>query len=109
MHKGFRKFQSGSVPLIWVLGVQFLFLPFFHFHPYIQHSHSGELSSHQHNAHFHSIELDSIAHLTHSHDPNSEADHHRSHHPGDQDEDSLKFDLNQEALKAKNSFKVCSG
>ena len=97
-----QKFNSHLISLVWVLGIQFLALPFYHFHPDHQHSHSGELPSHQHNAYFHSIELDSIAHLTHAHDHNS-ADHHSENND---DENELKVDLNKVTLKSKNSFKV---
>ena len=101
MRKRARKFNSYLVLLVSVIGIQFLLLPFYHFHPDTQHSHSRELPSHQHNAYFHSIELDSIAHLTHAHDHNS-ADNHSENN----DEDELKVDLNKVTLKSKNSFKV---
>ena len=106
MHRGFRKFQSGSVLLTWVLGIQFLLLPFYHFHPDSPHDHAGKASSHRHNAYFHSLELDRIAHLTHSHDHNSETGHRHSHHSEGQDEDHLKIEFNKETLKAKKPFKV---
>ena len=102
MRRRVRKFNSYLVLLVSVIGIQFLLLPFYHFHPDHQHSHSGALPSHQHNAYFHSIELDSIAHLTHAHDHNS-ANHH-SENNGDETE--LKVDLNKVTLKSKNSFKV---
>ena len=102
MRRRIRKFNSHLISLVWVLGIQFLLLPFYHFHPDHQHSHSGELPSYQHNAYFHSIELDSIAHLTHAHDHNS-ADHHSENND---DENELKVDLNKVTLKSKNSFKV---
>ena len=102
MRRRIRKFNSHHISLVWVLGIQFLLLPFYHFHPDHQHSHSGGLPSHQHNAYFHSIELDSIAHLTHAHDHNS-ADHHSENND---DENELKVDLNKVTLKSKNSFKV---
>ena len=102
MRRRIRKFNSYLVLLVSVIGIQFLLLPFYHFHPDHQHSHSGGLPSHQHNAYFHSIELDSIAHLTHAHDHNS-ADHHSENND---DENELKIDLNKVTLKSKNSFKV---
>ena len=102
MRRRIRKFNSYLVLLVSVIGIQFLLLPFYHFHPDHQHSHSGELPSYQHNAYFHSIELDSIAHLTHAHDHNS-ADHHSENND---DENELKIDLNKVTLKSKNSFKV---
>ena len=102
MRRREQKFNSHLISLVWVLGIQFLLLPFYHFHPDHQHSHSGGLPSHQHNAYFHSIELDSIAHLTHAHDHNS-ADHHSENND---DENELKVDLNKVTLKSKNSFKV---
>ena len=102
MRRRIRKFNSYLVLLVSVIGIQFLLLPFYHFHPDHQHSHSGELPSYQHNAYFHSIELDSIAHLTHAHDHNS-ADHHSENND---DENELKVDLNKVTLKSKNSFKV---
>ena len=102
MQKRSRKLNIHLISLVWILGIQFLALPFYHFHPDHQHSHSGELPSHQHNAYFHSIELDSIAHLTHAHDHNS-ADHHSENND---DENELKIDLNKVTLKSKNSFKV---
>ena len=102
MRRRIRKFNSYLVLLVSVIGIQFLLLPFYHFHPDHQHSHSGELPSDQHNAYFHSIELDSIAHLTHAHDHNS-ADHHSENND---DENELKVDLNKVTLKSKNSFKV---
>ena len=102
MRRRIRKFNSYLVLLVSVIGIQFLLLPFYHFHPDHQHSHSGGLPSHQHNAYFHSIELDSIAHLTHAHDHNSE-DHHSENND---DENELKVDLNKVTLKSKNSFKV---
>ena len=105
MHRCIQKFWSASAPLVWVLGIQFLLLPFYHFHPDSLHSHSGKLSEHQHNAHFHSIQLDRIAHITHSHDHNSETDHH-SHHPESNGEDHLKVEPNKETLKSRNPFKV---
>ena len=101
-----RKFQSGLFSLIWVLGIQFLLLPSYHFHPDSLHNHAGNTPSHQHNAFFHSIELDSIAHITHSHDHSLEADHRHSDHSGGQDEDHLKIEFNKETLKTKNTFKV---
>ena len=102
MRRRIRKFNSYLVLLVSVIGIQFLLLPFYHFHPDHQHSHSGELPSYQHNAYFHSIELDSIAHLTHAHDHNS-ADHHSENND---DENELRVDLNKVTLKSKNSFKV---
>ena len=102
MRRRIRKFNSYLVLLVSVIGIQFLLLPFYHFHPDHQHSHSGGLPSDQHNAYFHSIELDSIAHLTHAHDHNS-ADHHSENND---DENELKVDLNKVTLKSKNSFKV---
>ena len=102
MRRRKQKFNSHLISLVWVLGIQFLLLPFYHFHPDHQHSHSGGLPSDQHNAYFHSIELDSIAHLTHAHDHNS-ADHHSKNND---DETELKVDLNKVTLKSKNSFKV---
>ena len=102
MRRRIRKFNSYLVLLVSVIGIQFLLLPFYHFHPDHQHSHSGELPSHQHNACFHSLELESIAHLTHAHDHNS-ADHHSENND---DENELKVDLNKVTLKSKNSFKV---
>ena len=104
MRRRIRKFNSHLISLVWVLGIQFLLLPFYHFHPDHQHSHSGGLPSHQHNAYFHSIELDSIAHLTHAHDHNS-ADHHSQHSENNGEGDS-GVELNNETLKSKDSFKV---
>ena len=104
MRRRIRKFNSYLVLLVSVIGIQFLLLPFYHFHPDHQHSHSGELPSHQHNAYFHSIELDSIAHLTHAHDHNS-ADHH-SQHSENNGEGNSGVELNNETLKSKDSFKV---
>ena len=103
MQKRSKKFNIRLFSLVWVLGVQFLALPFYHFHPKIQHSHSGE-SSHQHNAYFHSIELESIVHLTHSNDHNPD-DHHSQHSENSDDVDS-GVDLNSETLKSKKPFKV---
>ena len=102
MRRCIRKFNSHLISLVWVLGIQFLLLPFYHFHPDHQHSHYGGLPPHQHNAYFHSIELDSIAHLTHAHDHNS-ADRHSENNDA---ENELKVDLNKVTLKSKNSFKV---
>ena len=107
MHRRILKFCSVLAPLVWVLGIQFLLLPFYHFHPESLHSHSGKLSEHQHNAHFHSIQLDSIAHITHSHDHNSETAHH-SQHSESNGEYHPKIELNKETLKSKNPFKVLS-
>ena len=104
MRRRIRKFNSYLVLLVSVIGIQFLLLPFYHFHPEQQHSHSGELPSHQHNAYFHSIELDSIAHLTHAHDHNS-ADHHSQHSENNGEGDS-GVELNNETLKSKDSFKL---
>jgi len=102
MRRRIRKFNSYLVLLVSVIGIQFLLLPFYHFHPDHQHSHSGELPSHQHNAYFHSLELESIAHLTHAHDHNS-ADRHSENNDA---ENELKVDLNKVTLKSKNLFKV---
>ena len=98
-----QKFNSHLISLVWILGIQFLALPFYHFHPETQHSHPGE-SSHHHNAYFHSVELESIVHLTHSHDHNS-TDHHPQHSKNNGEGDS-GVELNNETLKSKNSFKV---
>jgi len=106
MHKRILKFQGRLVALTWVLGIQFLLLPSYHFHPDSVHGHAGKLSPHRHNAHFHSIELESIAHLSHSHNHNSEAEHHHSHHPVGQDEDHLKLEFSKETLKPQKPFKV---
>ena len=106
MHRRIRTFWGASVPLVWLLGTQFLLLPFYHFHPDSLHIHSGKLFEHQHNAYFHSIELDSIAHITHSHDHSLEADHRHSNHSGGQNEDHLKIEFNKETLKTKNIFEV---
>ena len=103
MRKRKKKFNSHLISLVWVLGIQFLALPFYHFHPDTQHSHPGE-SSHHHNAYFHSVELESIVHLTHSHDHNS-ADHH-SQHSESNGEGDQGVELNNETLKSKDSFKV---
>ena len=101
MRRRVRKFNSYLTLIVSIIGIQFLLLPFYHFHPDHQHSHSGGLPSHQHNAYFHSIELDSIAHLTHAHDHNSADDHSENN-----DEDELKVDLNKVTLKSKNPLKV---
>ena len=103
MRRRKQKFNSHLISLVWVLGIQFLALPFYHFHPDTQHSHPGE-SSHHHNAYFHSVELESIVHLTHSHDHNS-ADHH-SQHSESNGEGDQGVELNNEILKSKDSFKV---
>jgi len=103
MRRRKQKFNSHLISLVWVLGIQFLALPFYHFHPDTQHSHPGE-SSHHHNAYFHSVELESIVHLTHSHDHNS-ADHHSQHSENNGEGDS-GVELNNETLKSKDSFKV---
>ena len=103
MRRRKQKFNSHLSSLVWVLGIQFLALPFYHFHPDTQHSHPGE-SSHHHNAYFHSIELESIVRLAHSHDHNS-ADHH-SQHSENNGEGDPGVELNNETLKSKNSFKV---
>ena len=103
MRRRKQKFNSHLISLVWVLGIQFLALPFYHFHPDTQHSHPGE-SSHHHNAYFHSIELESIVHLTHSHDHNL-ANHH-SQHSENSTEGDQGVELNNETLKSKNSFKV---
>ena len=107
MHRRIRKFNSYLSLFISVIGIKLLLLPFYHLHPENQHSHSGELPSHQHNAYFHSIELDSIVHLTHSHDHNSET-HHHSQHSESNGEYHPKIELNKETLKSKNPFKVLS-
>ncbi len=107
MYKRIRKFQGRLVALTWVLGIQFLLLPFYHFHPDSVHGHPDQLSPHRHNAHFHSLELENIAHLSRSHNHNSEADHHHhSHHPVGHDEDHLKLELSKETLKPQKPFKV---
>ena len=98
-----QKFNSHLISLVWVLGIQFLALPFYHFHPDTQHSHPGE-SSHHHNAYFHSVELETIVHLTHSHDHNL-ADHH-SQHSENNGEGDPGVELNNETLKSKDAFKV---
>ena len=98
-----QKFNSHLISILWVLGIQFLALPFYHFHPDTQHSQPGE-SSHHHNAYFHSIELESIVHLTHSHDHNL-ANHH-SQHSENSTEGDQGVELNNETLKSKDSFKV---
>ena len=103
MRRRIRKFNSYLVLLVSVIGIQFLALPFYHFHPDTQHSHPGE-SLHHHNAYFHSVELESIVHLTHSHDHNS-ADHHPQHSENNGEGDS-GVELNNEILKSKDSFKV---
>jgi hypothetical protein len=103
MKKYSKNFNIRLFSLVWVLGIQFLTLPFYHFHPNTQHSHPGE-SSHRHNAYFHSIELESIVHLTHSNDHNQD-DHHSQHSENSDDVDS-GVDLNSETLKSKNPFKV---
>ena len=103
MRRRKQKFNSHLISLVWVLGIQFLALPFYHFHPETQHSHPGE-SSHHHNAYFHSVELENIVHLTHSHDhdsPNHHSQHSESNGEGDQG-----VELNNETLKSKDSFKV---
>ena len=102
MRRRKQKFNSHLISIVWVLGIQFLALPFYHFHPDTQHSHSGE-SSHHHNAYFHSIELESIVHLTHSHDHNL-ANHH-SQHSENSTEGDQGVELNNETLKSKDSFK----
>ena len=103
MRRRKQKFNIHLISLVWVLGIQFLALPFYHFHPDTQHSHPGE-SSHHHNAYFHSVELESIVHLTHSHDHNS-ADHHSQHSENNGEGDS-GVELNNETLKSKDSFNV---
>ena len=107
MRKRVKKCNSYLAFFVALVGIQFLLLPFYHFHPDNQHSHPGELPSHQHNAYFHSIELDSIAHLTHSHDHNLETAHH-SQHSESNGEYHPKIELNKETLKSKNPFKVLS-
>ena len=102
MRRRKKKFNSHLISFVWVLGIQFLALPFYHFHPDTQHSHPGE-SSHHHNAYFHSIELESIVHLTHSHDHNL-ANHH-SQHSENSTEGDQGVELNNETLKSKDSFK----
>ena len=104
MYRRVQKFNSYLTLVVSIIGIQFLLLPFYHFHPDHQHSHSGGLPSHQHNAYFHSIELDSIAHLTHAHDHNS-ADHHSQHSENNGEGDS-GVELNNETLKSKDSFKI---
>jgi|TARA_B100001964_G_scaffold71859_2_gene81432 hypothetical protein len=104
MRMRFGKFHRSLVALAWVLGIQFLLLPFFHFHPDSSHSHGDQLALHKHSGHFHSMELENIAHLTHDHD--SESAPHHSHHPVGQDEDFLEIELNKETLKPQKPFTV---
>jgi hypothetical protein len=103
MKKRSRKLNLHLILLVWVLGIQFLALPFYHFHPDTQHSHPGE-SSHRHNAYFHSIELESIVHLTHSKDHNP-ADHHSQHSENSEEVDP-GVALSSETLKSKKPFKA---
>ena len=108
MYKTFLKFNNCLAFIVSVIGIQFLALPFYHFHPDTQHSHSGQ-SLHHHNAYFHSIELESIVNLTHSQDHHSN-DHHshdqHSQHSKNTDEVDSGVQLNSETLKSKNPFKV---
>lgn len=106
MRKHIGKFQKGLIVLTWVLGIQFLLLPFFHFHPESVHSHTGQLAQHQHKGHFHSLELENIAHLTRAHDHDAETKSHHSHHPVGQDEDHPEIELNKETLKPQKPFTV---
>jgi len=103
MRRRKQKFNSHLISLVWVLGIQFLALPFYHLHPDTQHSRPGE-SSHHHNAYFHSVELETIVHLTHSDDHNL-ADHH-SQHSESTGEGDQGVELNNQTLKSKYSFKV---
>ncbi len=98
-----QKVKGRLTGLIWMLGIQFLLFPFFHFHPDMVHGHMGELSPHRHGGHFHSPELENLVRGVHSHE--AEADH--SHHPLEhQGEEHFKIDINKETLTPQKPIKI---
>ncbi|QPJ64214.1 MAG: hypothetical protein G3M78_01880 [Candidatus Nitrohelix vancouverensis] len=103
MFRRVQKIKNRLTALIWVLGIQFLLFPFFHFHPDMVHGHTGDLSPHRHGGHFHSPELENLVRGGHFHD--KEAGH--THHPLDhQGEEHFKIDINKETLNPQKPIKV---
>lgn len=104
----FKKKPGASFFLVFVLSLQFLFLPFFHLHPDDVHGHEGDLSSHQHDGHVHSHELESLAHFLHFHpeEPGSDQRQHHSHSSPEHDSDFFEVNLNKTSLYPEKTFKL---
>ncbi len=89
--------------LILFLGLNFLLIPFYHFHPATSHSHNGDTSLHEHEGHLHSAEVESIAHALNLHpsDPGLDAKHHHSHSSPQHDSDENEISLQNTTLASK--------
>ena len=98
------------LPLIVFLGVNFLLVPFYHFHPDSSHSHSGDVSPHSHAGHLHSAEMESFAHALNLHpaDPELDARHHQSHSSTAHDADEFEISLQNTPVISKVTFQADS-
>jgi hypothetical protein len=104
----FKKKPGASFFLVFVLSLQFLFLPFFHLHPDDVHGHEGDLSAHKHDGHVHSHELESLAHFLNLHpdEPGSDESQHHSHSSPEHDSDFFEVNLNKTTLYPEKTFKL---
>jgi hypothetical protein len=104
----FKKKPGASLFLVFVLSLQFLFLPFFHLHPDDVHGHEGDLSTHKHDGHVHSHELESLVHFLNLHpdEPGSDERQHHSHSSPEHDSDFFEVNLNKTSLYPEKTFKL---
>lgn len=111
MISSYKKKYRLMFALAFLCGIQFFFLPFFHYHPGNTHSHNQELSVHHHPAHFHSHELDTLTHFIH-HEYSANAEHHHSdsdkeHHHSEPFWDTKTLTFNKPQLvKASSPIKI---
>ncbi len=103
-----KKLPGLLLTLVVFFGFNLLLIPFYHFHPETSHSHSGEVSPHEHAGHLHSAEVESIAHALNLHpaEPGLDAKHHHSHSSPQHDSDDTEFSLQNTTLISKVSFQV---
>ena len=80
--------------------IPFFVLPFIHYHPETEHSHSEGADVHQHQGRYHYTTLEAYAHLVNGHFSDHDLDDrfHHSNIPEEQDEDDSGF-----FILAKNS------
>ncbi|MBT5027849.1 MAG: hypothetical protein HOL15_02940 [Nitrospinaceae bacterium] len=73
--------------------IPFFLLPFIHYHPETNHSHSEQTEAHSHNGRYHSATIEAYAHLVNGHFSNVDMDDHFHHSHSSEESDEGDTDL----------------
>jgi hypothetical protein len=106
MRKYIQNFNVSWVVMTLVIGIQFLLLPYYHYHPENVHAHADKPFAHEHEGHFHSLALENIAHKPLVHSEGANFDHNHTHPHSVPDEDQLDVEPNSTNTKPLKSNTV---